>query len=169
MEQLKIPKERIACLIGTKGETKKLIEKTTRTRIQISSEEGDIIIRSEDPIKAYLCKEIIKAIGRGFNPKIALSLTEEGNYLEIIEIKEFARKTKNDLSRLKSRLIGKKGKAREEIEKLSNTKLSVHGKTVCIIGKQEELMTARQAIIKLLQGAKHQNVYFYIKRHAARE
>ena len=32
MYEVKIPKERIAVLIGHNGETKKLIEKTTKTR-----------------------------------------------------------------------------------------------------------------------------------------
>jgi ribosomal RNA assembly protein len=168
MEQLKIPKERIACLIGIKGNTKKKIEKLTRTRIEINSDEGDIIINSEDPLDSYICKDVVRAIGRGFNPDIALSILKEGNCLEVMEIKEFSRDTRNDIKRLKSRLIGEKGKARREIERISSTNICIYGKTVCIIGKQENVIFARQSIEKLLKGAKHSNVFLYMrKRHSS--
>ena len=34
--ELKIPKERIAVLIGKKGETKRVIERTTKTKLKVS-------------------------------------------------------------------------------------------------------------------------------------
>lgn len=165
MEQLKIPRDRIACLIGTKGETKKAIERYTNCKIKIDSVEGDVIIDSDDPVSAYQCREMVKAIGRGFNPKKALNLTNEKFCLDTLELNDYSRKTEKDIIRLRSRLIGQNGKARKQIERLSNTYLSIYGKTVCIIGKTEDVVLARKAIIRLLQGAKHSNVYRYIKEH----
>ena len=58
-------------LIGKKGEAKKYLEDITKTIIEVDSKEGDIIITAEDGLKLYCCKEIITAVGRGFNPEIA--------------------------------------------------------------------------------------------------
>ena len=68
--ELKIPKDRVAVLIGAKGETKKHIETITKTDIDVDSKEGIVSITGQDAIGMYSAKEITKAIGRGFNPEI---------------------------------------------------------------------------------------------------
>ena len=40
-EELKIPKDRVAVLIGKKGETKRAIQSRTKTKIRVSKE-GDV-------------------------------------------------------------------------------------------------------------------------------
>jgi len=162
MEQLKIPKERIPVLIGTKGSVKRKIQKLTNTILKINSETGDVFIEGE-AIDIFNCLNVIKAVGRGFNPEIALKLLNEDHSLEVISIEGFAR-NKKDLIRIRSRLIGTNGKARDYIESLTSTHIVIYGKTVCIIGKIENVMVARQGIINLLQGSRHGNVYAYIDR-----
>jgi ribosomal RNA assembly protein len=164
MDEIKIPKERIAVLIGKKGETKRKISRLTKTRIQVSSKEGDIVIDGEDGLNIYTAKKIINAIGRGFNPEIALNLLEENNDIEIINIQEFSRNARNDLTRIKSRLIGRDGKVRKLIEQLANVDISIYGKTISIIGNYNHLNMARHAIINLLNGSKHGNVYGYLEK-----
>ena len=44
MEELKIPKERISMLLGTRGAIKRKIERLTQTRITVNSEMGDVMI-----------------------------------------------------------------------------------------------------------------------------
>ena len=162
MEQLKIPKQRVPMLVGTKGATKRKIQKLTSTKIKVNSEDGDVFIEGE-PINQFNCLNIIKAIGRGFNPDIALKLLNEEYTLEIVPIEEFSR-NKRDLIRIRSRLIGTEGKARTNIESMTDTNIVIYGKTVGIIGKITDVMLARQGIINLLQGAKHGNVYSYIEK-----
>lgn len=164
MDEIKIPKDRIPILIGKKGEIKKKIAQLTHTKIDINSKEGDIIIKGEDGLDVYLAKKIITAVGRGFNPEVSLTLLEEDKDLDVINIQNFARKTKNDLARVKGRLIGREGKARKLIENLADVEISVYGKTVSIIGDQVNLNIARHAVINLLQGSKHGNVYSYLER-----
>ncbi len=164
MDEIRIPKDRIAILIGKKGEVKREISKLTNTKLQINSKEGDIIINGDDGFNVYLAKKIINAIGRGFNPEIALALLNDDNNLEIIDISYFSRKTKNDLKRIKSRLIGTKGKAKKLIEDLADVELSIYGKTISIIGNQINLSIARHAVINLLQGSRHGNVYSYLEK-----
>ena len=167
MEQLKIPKERISVIIGVKGSTKRKIQKLTNTTLKINSEIGDVFIDGES-INVFNCLNIIKAIARGFNPDVALKLLNEDYSFEIIPIEEFSR-NKKDLVRIRSRLIGTEGKARKSIEQLTGTDIMIYGKTVCIIGKIENVLLARHGIINLLQGSKHGNVYSYLEKQKSKK
>src|SRR3989344_3957087 len=161
--ELKIPQERVAVLIGTNGETKKEIEKLTESRLEISPE-GDVIITGSDGVMLYTTKEIIKAIARGFNPKVALLLLKQDYALEMIDLKDVAGKSKNMMERLKGRVIGKAGKSREEIERLTETRISVYGKTIGIIGETMQVSIAHQAIGMLLGGSMHKTVYQFLEK-----
>lgn len=160
--ELRIPKERVAIVIGRKGETKRFLQEKTSTNIKVSKE-GDVIISSEDNINNYLTSIVIKAIGRGFNPQIALLLLDEQNAMEIISISDFSKKSEKNLIRIRARLIGKEGKARMMLETLTNTHISIYGKTAAIIGAIYDVLLAKHAVERLLQGAPHGNVYAYIE------
>ncbi len=162
MYVLKITKARVACLIGKNGQTKKLIEKRTNTCLRVSKE-GDVEIQGEG-YEAYVCEKVIKAIGRGFNPLIAMNLTRDDYALEIIDIKDFSGNSKKKFVRLKSRLIGTKGKARRVIEKMTGCNLCIYGKTVSIIGEYSRLNVAYIGVQKLISGSPHGNVYGYLER-----
>jgi len=161
--ELKIPRDRIAVLIGKKGETKDLIGVETSTEVDVDSKEGDVTISGEDGLGLYTAKEIIKAIGRGFNPDIALLLLKPDFGLEVISLEQFA-PTKNAQLRLKGRLIGKAGKARATIEELSGAYVCVYGKTVSILGGVDSLTIARKAVEMLLTGSPHRNVYKWLEK-----
>ena len=74
---LKIPLDRIGVLIGPGGNVKKQIEQATHTQLAIDSEEGDVEIRSNSGVHLYEAREIVRAIGRGFNPDVALQLLKQ--------------------------------------------------------------------------------------------
>ena len=118
--ELKIPKERIAVLIGENGKTKKEIEEATQSKLDITKD-GEVTIIGGDGLLLYTTKEIVRAVARGFNPKIALLLLKTDYALEIIEIKDVAGKNKATFQRIKGRVIGKEGKSRMEIERLTDT------------------------------------------------
>jgi len=158
---LRIPKDRVAVLIGKKGEVKKRIEQETMTEIIIDSKEGEIIVSGRDAIRLYTTREIIKAIGRGFNPEIAMLLLKQDYLFEIIDISDFG-STRNHILRLKGRLIGAKGKSR--LFELSETNISVYGKTVSIIGDAERVPAARKALENLLKGSPHAKVYNWLEK-----
>jgi len=160
---VKIPKERIAVLIGKKGIEKAKIESIANLKLNIDSEDGDVEILTKDPIQLFTAKEIIKAIGRGFNPEIALQLLKQDYSFEQIIITDYV-KHKNHVIRVRGRLIGKDGKSRETIENLTDTNISVYGKTVCIIGRIEYVSLAKNALISLIQGSPHANVYKFLER-----
>ena len=161
--EIKVPKERVAVLIGKSGATKRLLEKSTNTKMDIDSEEGDIFIKGQDTLNLYQTREIVIAIGRGFSPETALLLQNEEYVFEPLNLKEYMR-NKNDLNRLRGRVIGREGKSRKLIEELTETFISVYGKTISIIGDAENVGIARRAIISLLQGSPHGKVYNWLER-----
>ena len=161
--ELRIPKERVAVLIGKKGETKRGIEHETKTKLTINSQEGDIKIVGEDALLLYLCREIIRAIGRGFNPDIARQLLKSDYAIEFISITDFARNP-NDLERLRGRVIGEGGKSRRTIEELSQVTICVYGKTIGIIGPADYIVDARKAVENLLTGSSHALVYKILEK-----
>jgi ribosomal RNA assembly protein len=65
----------------------------------------------------------------------------------------------NSTNRIKGRIIGEKGKARKNIEELTNTFISIYGHTVSFIGNYEETKLALDAIMLLINGRSHKTVY----------
>lgn len=160
---LKIPKERVAVLIGTKGEIKKQIEKTLNVQINVDSKEGDVVISGTDALSVYTTREIVRAIARGFNPDIAKLLLKVDYGFDIINITDYA-KTKKDAERLKGRVIGQEGKSRAKLEELTGTNICVYGKTIGIIGPFDEIVVVRRAIESLLSGSLHTPVFRWIEK-----
>ena len=161
--ELKVPKDRVAVIIGKEGSTKKQIEETTSIKMNIDSKEGEILVTGEDALGLFTAREVIKAIGRGFNPEVALLLLKPDYIFEIIDVSEYV-KSKESMLRLKGRVIGKEGKSRKLIEELTDTYISVFGKTVSIIGTAEDASSCRRAIESLLKGSTHANVYKWLEK-----
>lgn len=161
--ELKVPKSRVAVIIGKEGAVKKDLEESTHIKLDIDSKEGDVFVRGEDALGLYTAREIIKAISRGFNPEIAKMLLKPDYMFDVVDISEFA-KSKEAMLRLKGRVIGKEGKARRLIEELTECNLSVFGKTISIIGFADSVGNARQAVEALLRGSPHSNVYKVLER-----
>lgn len=164
-EELKIPKSRIPILIGKQGCIKRSLQRELKVKIEIDSDEGSIKISGENGVDIYNTKMIIKAISRGFNPKIAIQLKDEDKSLEILDISNYCKDNKNKQKVIKSRLIGTNGKAKKNIERLTHTDIEIYGKTVSIIGDSSNVNIARQALERLMYGAKHSSVYSFIEKY----
>jgi ribosomal RNA assembly protein len=161
--QLKVPKERVAVLIGKDGDVKKYIEEETGTHIDVDSKEGEVTVSGNDGLDLMTAREIIRAIARGFNPDLAKLLLKPDYALEVLKISDYA-KTQNDAMRLKGRVIGREGKSRRFIEDITECHISVYGKTLAILGETEKLAVARKAVDSLLRGSQHSRVFQWLER-----
>jgi ribosomal RNA assembly protein len=167
-EYLKIPRERVGVVIGKQGINKEVIEKATGTKIEVDSESGSVSIEStedsEDPLSVWKARYIVKAIGRGFNPEIAMKLTSDDMILDIINLPDYVGKSKKAILRQKGRIIGKDGRTRDIISDMTGVDLSVYGKTVALIGDLDHIQVAREAVDMILHGARHKSVYAFLEK-----
>ena len=149
---IKIPEQRKGVLIGKNGSVKKEIEERTKTTLTID-EDIEIEGESLDVLKS---KEIVKAIGRGFSPEIALKLLDDDYRLIVISL---GNETVKKMKRMFSRIIGREGKCKRKIEFRTNTNIEIYGKTVSIIGNWENADKANVLVELLLKGKPHAYVY----------
>lgn len=162
MEIVKIPLSRIPMLLGEKEKTKKEIEKKANVKLHVE-QDGEVEVTSDNMADVYFAKNVVKAIGRGFSSKDALHLLKEGFELVIIDLKEFVH-SESAISRVRGRIIGEEGKVKKEIENSTESWVSVYGNTVCIIAKYDSLEYAKEAIIKIIEGAPHTTVFNYLAK-----
>ncbi len=170
MKHVKIPQDRIGALIGEGGETLRRIEQAAEVRLDVDSEDGSVAIeRTGDPVRGMQAPEIVRAIGRGFDPDAALSLLDDDmRMFETVDIERAARND-NDLRRKKGRLIGENGRTRELMEELTGANVVIYGSTFGVIGQPNEVDVARSAAEMLLDGAPHGSVYSFLERQRAEE
>ena len=168
MRTIRVPQDRIGTLIGKGGRTKRALQKASGIKLEIDTEEGEVIIHDdvelEDPVMALKLIDVVKAVGRGFNPDKAMKLLDdEDMYFESIDIKDVIGDRQNQVVRARGRLIGKDGKTRKLIEDLADVYMSVYGNTVSLIGNSISLPIAKNAIEMLLHGSEHSTVYHYLE------
>jgi len=156
---VRIPEERLK-ILKRENKWKDQLEKFSDSKITFNE---DVKIESKDPLQLLRVKEIIKAFGRGFDFDTALNLIDEEYYLEIIEIRNFSGKSESRMEVLKGRVIGSEGKSKNIIEKYTETKIAIYGKTISIIGKWYGVMKAKKAIEMLLSGSTHNTVYRFLE------
>lgn len=169
MEYTKIPKDRIGALIGKGGETRTLIERKAKVKLEVDSNTGDVTISerpNSDPLQVWIARDVVSAIGHGFSPEKAFLLFDDDYYLDVIDLEAGERNSENDLIRIKSRIIGTEGKTREYIEQTTKAYVSISGKTISLIGKQDGIAIAKEAIELLVKGKPHLEVYKFLDRSA---
>jgi len=167
MKYLSVPKERVGVLIGHKGETKKQLEELSQTKIEIDSKEGEVIIddqEAEDPLTCLKVENVIRAIGRGFSPDRAMRLFSENMDFFIFDVHDYVGKKEAHIRRLKSRIIGSRGKTKRVLETLTGANISIYGHTISIIADFESMDIAKRAIDMLMSGSKHATVYRFVER-----
>jgi ribosomal RNA assembly protein len=152
-----IPEERKPILIGRSGRAKASIEKATSTKITV----GDGIEIEGNAADVMMASDIVLAIGRGFPPNEALALSDEEYCLYTISLGHM---TDKEMKREVARVIGREGGARKRIEKETDARIRVYGKTISIIGKIQEVERASNAIELLLEGKTHAYVFSRLKR-----
>ena len=166
IHELKVATSRVGVLIGKGGATKKELESKTHTTISIDSKEGLVKVEGaeENAIPLLRAVEIINAVNVGFSPERAFEMIEDEDLLlDIIDLSRAADNPKQ-LDRLRGRIIGKDGRAREQIENMTDVDLSVFGHTVALIGYPEQMKVARAAIDMLIEGVPHENVFAFLDK-----
>ncbi len=161
MQIVKIPSERVKTLLGTSGETKDYLEQRMQVTLTVESE-GEVVISGES-IDEFIAKDIVKAVGRGFDPSIALKLLSDSYGFKLIDLRDYESSPKA-IHRIMGRVIGEKGRTKEIIKEEVEADIACYGHTVGVISKLEMLDYALNAIFKLIEGSPHANVYAYLEK-----
>ncbi|HWQ16218.1 MAG TPA: KH domain-containing protein [Sulfolobales archaeon] len=168
----KIPLERVGVVIGNKAAVLDMLRRRLGVSVSVDSASGNVTIEplsQETPVANLLkAKEFIEAIGYGFSPERAERVLDEDQVLVVIDLKGIVGDSESSLKRIKGRIIGEEGRARRNIEEITNTYISVAETAVAIIGSYEEAEVARQAIEMLIEGKQHSTVYKYAERMMSR-
>jgi ribosomal RNA assembly protein len=151
MQVCKIPEERVEKLQKNLDRFKKALN------CEIVIKDNQVVITSQNSFNEYIARNVIIAFGRGFSIDDALELCREDKYFKLIELQDYA-KNRNQLVRIKSRVIGRKGRVKKEIERLTGAKIAIYGKTIALIGGEQELKSAEDALIRIITGSKQSNV-----------
>jgi ribosomal RNA assembly protein len=171
VEIVRIPKERVGALIGSGGETKQKLQQLAGVKISVDSETGEVELqgKAENAENFYNAVNVVKAIGRGFSPQNAMLLLGQDFLLDVIKVSDIVSGGEKTIKTRKGRVIGRHGKAREIIERETDSKIAVFGKTVAIIAKPEEMPVVRKAVEMLLQGAEHSTIFRFLQKKRIEE
>lgn len=153
MEHLLIPQKRAGLL-----DEKTLKALAKRLGCRLSLENGNEVIIEGEPYNEYNAKNVLQAFGRGFPLDATYKLLGEDYFFEMINLKDMFR-AKEQMMRVKARIIGKEGRAKEYIESVSGAQLSVYGSSISLIGRIDEIRVATSAIKVLLGGGMHKTAY----------
>ena len=139
--------------------TKNKLEKVLKIKL---TTKGKIVFVNGNAEHEYNAIEILKAINLGFSTESALQLLLDNINLQIVNIKDITKR--NDLERVRARIIGTKGKTLKTLNKLTNCNFSLHDNQIGIIGNANEIEDAIQSVTSLINGSKQSNVYGRLER-----
>ena len=102
-----IPRDRIGVVLGREGATKAEIERAFKVKLAVNSELGTIEVTpsedNDDPSTILRAKDVVTAVGRGFSPERAMTLTDDDMVLDIIDLREIFGKNESDINRIKGK------------------------------------------------------------------
>ena len=138
---------------------KNSLEKKLNVKINTSGRKVEV---SGKEYNKYIAEKVFDAIDKNFSIDTTLLLLNENYVFESINIKDHTRK--KDLSIVKARILGKKGRTIELLGELSECELTLNNNAVNIIGPAEKIKDATNAVITLIHGAKVSKVYAYLEK-----
>ncbi len=139
---------------------KRKLQKELEVKITIEGNEVTIDGEADDE---FFAEKIIVALNFGFPMDVALLIKREEFLFEILNIKDFT--TKKDLKTVRARIIGRGGKSLKTLATLTDCFFELKDNNVGIVGSPENIEKAQNAIISIIQGSKHANVYSYLEKH----
>jgi len=134
----------------------------SKLNIKISNRGKEVKIDGE-PEDEYVAGKVIDAINFGFPFSVAISIKEDDLEFEILNIKDHT--ARQDLDRVRARLIGKGGKTLKTLCQLTKCSFEIKDNQIGIIGPPECIENAQESVISIVKGAKQSNVYSHLEKN----
>jgi ribosomal RNA assembly protein len=165
----KVPPERVGALLGRNGRIKNLLERRLGVNFVVDEETGGVSVRyrPEGAENYFFTKRIMDGISAGFSEDDIREMIEKDYALTVVDLEEYVSKNVH-LSRVKGRIIGRAGRAKTKIANYSKCKLSIYQNLVGILGPEENIEMAREAVIRLAKGFEHETTYRFMESRLRR-
>ena len=141
---------------------KSKLEKELNINITSNEKNREIIIDGEAEDE-YLAEKIIDVLNFGFPFSAAMLIKKEDFLFEIIDIKHYTKR--ENLRTVRARIIGRGGKTLRVLHDLTKCYVEIKENHIAIIGDPEYIQNCQEAIISLIRGSKHSNVYAFLEKH----
>lgn len=166
MRLLSLPKKTQNLLKKDEGKLLKDVQELGGVEVELK--DGDAVIRGEGGSE-WIVEQVLKALAYGFLPRQAFKLFSDDYFLEAIDLDNAFHGNEKKMRRYKARVIGQGGEAKRKLQELSGAFLAVGPESIAILGEFEELRAAKEAVLRLLEGAEHIGVYNYLEREKQRQ
>jgi len=123
---------------------------------------GGVIDLTGKEENIYFAENVLAAMDVGFDVDVALLLADQEYSMDVINLRDVTRR--KNLSEVRARIIGTKGKTKQLLETLSDSVIKLRGNTVYVIGTADYIDKTRTAIEKLIRGSKQGKVYAFVER-----
>ncbi len=169
MEYVKIAEDRVGAVIGKEGDVKSRIESELEVSLSVDSLDGMVQIenKGDDPLGEWKARDVVRAISYGIDPDAALQLKKDDHVLIVLNLLDIVGRSKKAVARQKARIIGRRGKTRAYISELTGAAISIKGKHVAIIGRNDEAAMASDAVEAIAGGLPHGVVYKALEKRRA--
>ncbi|MBI2445591.1 hypothetical protein HYV43_04345 [Candidatus Micrarchaeota archaeon] len=166
MRIITLPQKTITAL--SRNENKLLKEVEQRGQVKLSIAERDVSIEGEGG-QEWVVEQVLKALGCGFLAKQAYKLFSDQYFMDVIDLQAAFRGNHKKMIRYKARVIGAQGTAKKKLQELSGAFLAVTADSIAILGEFDDLKSAKEAVLRLLEGAEHNGVYTYLEKENQRK
>lgn len=136
-----------------------LLQKKLKVGLKIIDHQISITGKEEN---IYDAERVLDALNADFSIDNALLLIDPEYLFEVVNIKNFTRRS--NLEDVRARLVGTKGKTKKLMERLSDCFIKLRGNTVYIIGPAEDMRDTMTAVERLIRGSAQGKVYGFLER-----
>lgn len=171
MEKIVFPAEDLGKILGKHKKNLRKLRKELDATIEISSKEDiiEIAIKSNkrrSGFERYMVANIFEALAFGFKIHKVLLLRNSDYIFRKIDIKSMIKSSR--VSVVSGRIIGRQGRVKHLLEKISHCDIVVSDHVVGVIGKTEDVDMANQAINSLIRGSPQPKVLGHLERDIVR-
>lgn len=166
MRIIALPQRTITAL--SRNDNKLLKEVESRGKVKLTIEDRDVSIDGEGGDE-WVAEQVLSALGHGFLAKNAFKLFSDQFFMDVINLHDAFRGNEKKMVRYKARVIGQGGIAKKKLQELSGAFLAVGANTIAILGEFDDIKSAKEAVLRLLEGCEHYGVYAYLEKENHRK
>ncbi len=166
MRILSLPQRTITAL--SRNDNKLLKDIAQRGQVELSIDDREVSIEGEGGSE-WITEQVLAALGHGFLTKQAFKLFSDQYFMDVINLHDAFRGNEKKMIRYKARVIGQGGVAKKKLQELSGAFLAVGSNTIAILGEFDDIKSAKEAVLRLLEGCEHSGVYAYLEKENHRK